>query len=119
MRQAESIEELAEDPTKYGAPTAEEFSRNKEKYLGRPDDEIAAIDRGDPILKCKQVYYIEADARYRLDSLEQAERIARDMGASLFHDFAACPQLRPNDSGGFYNEVTFRLKSQLEKRRRW
>jgi hypothetical protein len=116
MAVAESIEELAENPTKFGMPTFSEFSKNKEKWMGRADDEIAAIDRGDPMLGCRQKYYVE---QYRVESLEQAERIARDMGHDLFHDFVVHPQLRPDGGAGFYNEVTFRVKASLQKRASW
>lgn len=112
----ESLEELIKHPTRYGMPTFAEFRRNKEKFMGRADDEIAAIDRGDPMLGCRQKYYVE---HYPVESLEQAERIARDMGLSLFHDFIIDPQLRPDHGAGFYNEVTFRSKRSIEKRAAW
>lgn len=111
-----TIDDIAENPTKFGMPTLDEFTRNKEKWMGRDDDEIAAIDRGDPVLGCRQRYYIE---NYRVESLEQAERIARDMGLNLFHDFVVHPQLRPDHGAGFYNEVTFRPKRDLQKRENW
>lgn len=101
-------------------PTFEEFRKTKEKWMGRLDDEIAAIDRGDPLLGCRQRYYVEdAGGRYRVESLEQAERIAVDMGLSLFHDFITDPQLRPDGASGFFNEVTFRSKRSIEKRAHW
>lgn len=117
MPAPQTIEDLAENPNKYGMPTFEEFRKNKEKWMGRADEEIAAIDKGDPMLKCKQRYFIES---YRVDSLEQAERIAIDMGYDLFRDFVICPQLRPDETlRGFYNEVTFRVKDDLKKRESW
>lgn len=117
----ESIEDLAENPTKWGMPTFEQFRKNKERWMGRADDEIAAIDRGDPLLGCRQRYYIEdsGTGKHRVESLEQAERIAVDMGLNLFHDFITDPQLRPDGAGGFLNEVTFRSKRSIEKRIRW
>lgn len=105
----DSVEELMANPTAFGMPTFEEFRRNKEKYVGRPDDEIAAIDRGDQNLKCRQKYFIEG---YPVSSLEKAERIALDMGKSLFHDFKTDPQVRTDDRGGFYIEVNFRAKQR-------
>jgi hypothetical protein len=111
-----SIQDIAENPERYGMPTLSEFVRNKEKYMGRPDDELAAIDQGDPQLGCLQKYYVEG---YRVDSLDQADRIARDMGYDLCKDFILDPQLRPDDRGGFYNEVNFRAKSSVTKRSSW
>lgn len=116
---AEDIQELQENPTKFGAPTFEEFSRNRERYMGRYDDMLAAIDKGDTLLKCKQKYYVE---NYRVDSLEHAERVARDMGANIHNEdhFVIDPQVKPDSSvRGFHLEVTFRLKRELVKRSRW
>ena len=112
----ESLEDLEQNPNKYGMPTLDEFSRNREKYMGREDDEIAAIDAGDPALGCRQKYYVE---HYRVDSLEQAQRIALDMGLNLFHDFIVDPQLRTDSGGGFYNEVRFRSKRSIAERESW
>lgn len=120
MRLPDSIEELTENPSKFGMPTFEEFRKNKERWMGRPDDELAAIDAGDKILGCRQKYFIEGDGgRYSCDSLEHVQRIADDMGLNLYHDFVIDPQLRPDGAAGFYNEVTFRAKAFLEKRASW
>lgn len=120
-RRPDSIEELAEDPAKYGMPTFEEFCRDKSKWLGRPDDELAAIDRGDPVLGVRQVYYIQtrSSGECRLESLEQFERIARDEGFDPFHDYYVDPQIRDDGFNGLHNHVTFRPKTLVEKRRHW
>lgn len=122
IQMPETIEELALNPEKYGMPTFDEFRKNKERYLGRYDDEIASIDRGDPVLGATQRYFIETDAgTVRLESLEQAERIAKEMGMSLYTDFMACPQIKDDKTLrlGYYNEVTFRTKESLRKRALW
>jgi hypothetical protein len=120
-RAPDSIEEMTENPELFGMPTFEDFRRNKEKYLGRKDDAVSAVDAGDRTLKCRQKYFMK-DAngiRYSVCSLEEAERIALDMGGNLHQDFAIKPQLRPDDAGGFYNEVTFVSKAFLTKRANW
>jgi len=100
-----SFEEFLEDPTSYGMPTFEEFRRNKEKYLGRKDDEVIAIDRGDRNLHCRQEYYV---CGHHVKTLEQGERIARDMGYDFYNDFQAKPQVLPDSSlKGFYIRVNF------------
>lgn len=105
MKTAQSIEELLENPTAYGMPTFEEFRKNKQKYLGRKDDEVASIDRGDTNLKCRQVYYVMG---YKISSLEQGERIAKDMGYDFYTDFKAKPQVMPDSSvRGYYIRVNF------------
>lgn len=116
MNSPDSIEDLMENPSKFGMPTFDEFVGNRDKYTDRPDAMIEAIDRGDPALGCRQRYYVE---HYRVDSLEQAQRIASDMGGSLYEDYIIDPQLRPDGAGGFYNDVTFRSKKSLEKRKTW
>ena len=120
MKIAESVDELSERPEDFGFCDFETFRKNKEKWIGRDDDELAAIDKGDPLLGCKQVYYIEDDSNYRVDSLEQAERLAREMGLNIFKDFAVKPQIKPvGHNGKFYNEVTFKSKRSLERRKQW
>lgn len=113
-----SIEEMMESPTKFGMPTLSEFMRDKERYVGRPDDEVVAIDRGDSILKCRQKYYVEG---YAVDCLEQGQRIAQEMGLDFFRDFVVKPQLKPDPHSrmGYYNEVSFWSKATIEKRKAW
>jgi hypothetical protein len=121
-RLPDDLDELMEDPTKYGMPTFEEFRRNKEKYLGRPDDEVASVDRGDPVLGLRHRYYLDTLAgEYRIDSLEQADRICREMGKNLFTDFYVDPQIRDDGPQGrsLITHVYFRAKDKVEKRRSW
>lgn len=113
----DTLEDLTENPSAYGIPTFDEYCKNKERWVGRYDDEIASIDRGDQNLKCKQRYYLE---HYPVDSLEQAERIAGDMGLSLYNDFIHDPQVVPDSSvKGYHIRVTFRSKGSLAKRANW
>ena len=120
----DTLQDFAQNAGKYGVPTFEEVDRpyynKRDQMFGREDDEVTAIDKGDPMLGCTQSYYIQdVGSRYRLESLEQAERIAQDMGLSLHRDFVVDPQLRNNHRGSFYNEVTFRSKRSGERRKRW
>lgn len=111
VKVAESIEELLANPTEFGMPSFEDFRKNKAKYLGRKDDEIASIDRGDTNLKCKQVYFV---CGHRVTSLEQGERIARDMGYDFYSDFQAKPQVMPDSSvRGYYIRVNFVPKKRI------
>lgn len=112
----DDIEELIENPSAYGMPTFDEFVRNKKKYMGGPEDMLEAVDRGDPILKARHKYFVE---NYRVDSLEQAERIARDMGFDLYENFVLDPQITHDESGRLITEVRFREKKALERRASW
>lgn len=105
-----SFNDILDNPEAYGLPTFEDFQKNPAKWKRRPEDEINAIDRGDPMLGCFQKYYIQTRTgrRYGPYSLELIESIAVDEGLNIHHDFIKDPQLRPDGSGGFYNEVTFK-----------
>lgn len=118
VQTADSIDDFMENPTKFGMPTFEEFVRNKEKYLGRYDEELEGIERGDHNLQCKQRYFMHG---VELDSLEQAERIAREEGLSIHRDYVVKPQVRhaPDLRRGYYLEVTFMPKAEAERRARW
>ena len=118
----DSIDEMLERPEKFHMPTFEEFQkRGREHYFGRKDDMTSAIDKGDPLLGCRQKYFImsESGHRYEVSCLEVAERIALDMGGDLHQNFIPDPQLRPDGAGGFYNEVTFISKSFKQRRAGW
>lgn len=112
----DSIDEVMDDPNAYGIPTFEQFIRDKKKYMGSKEDVLESIDRGDPITKARHKYFVE---HYRVESLEQAERIARDMGFNLYENFVLDPQLVTDESGRLVNEVRFRSKQSLEKRSGW
>jgi len=118
MKSADTIDQFLETPEQFGFCSFEDFRRNKEKWMGRPDDEVAAIDRGDHILGCKQKYIIEG---YPVRSLEEAERVAREMGLNLFSDCLFKPQVR-HELGSrrhFYTEVNIISKQTFEKRKGW
>jgi len=110
----DKLEDLAETPNKYGMPTFEQYVQNREKYNGRYDEVITSVDNGDKLTGCRQKYYVD---NYRVESLEQAERIASDMGLNLHHDFIIDPQFQDDD--GIYLKVTFRPKAEIERRGSW
>ncbi len=112
----ESIEELVENPSKYGMPTFDEFIKNKRKYLGSKEEMLESIDRGDPLTKLKHRYYVEG---YRVETLEQAERLALDMGFNLYNDFILDAQIVPDYGHTNISEVRFRSKRALERRASW
>ncbi len=83
MRHANSTDDIYEDPHAYGAPTLEEFKRNKEKYLGRDDEALSSVSKGGEIsnnFTQKHVYEIEG---YRCKTLEEVERVALSQGIPL------------------------------------
>lgn len=122
MRELSGIDDVLERPSDYGFCSVDEFTRKhynkRERMVGRHDDEVTAIDRGDHVLGCLQKYFV---GDYRVDSLEQAERLAREMGMNLHRDFVVKPQLRhdPGTRLGFYNEVRFVAKVTIQRRKGW
>jgi hypothetical protein len=118
----DSIDDLIRNPEAFGFCTFDQFRANRqhwnERFQGRKDEEVTAIDRG-LALGCEQRYYIDCagSGTVRLDSLEQGERIASDMGMDLHRDFLVRPQLRQDMTTrrGFYNEVTFVPKERVAR----
>jgi hypothetical protein len=112
------INEVLEDPTKFGMPSFDDFCKNQDKYMGRDDDVFSETDRG-----CQQlgrvvkrhIYEIEG---YRCKTLEEVERIALDKGIKL-RELDYRPQLQANTSGKLDNKVVFVSKAQREKRKLW
>lgn len=104
-----SIEEVLDNPKLYGLPNFEEFVANKSKWMGSQEDGIANIDAGDRNLQCKQEYYIE---KYKIESLEKCERIAKEMGYSLFTDFEWNPQVCPTQDWKPVLKVQFKIKRE-------
>lgn len=115
-RMPDDIAELARNPGLYGVPTFEEFVKNKAKYgPERHDAWLESIDRGDPLLRTRQRYRVEG---YRVDSLEQAETMALNMGFNLYDDCVVDPQV-VRDGERNVIEVNFRSKRTLERRAAW
>lgn len=114
-------EDLFEFARKAGLPSLKEVLSNKygerDRMLGREDEMITSIDAGDKQTGARQKYYLSDGTEYRIESIEQAERIARDMGLNLHQDFIYDGQYQDDD--GIYLKVTFRTKRSVHKRSQW
>lgn len=75
-----TIEDVVQNPHHYGMPTFEEYVKNRDKYLGRKDDWFSAVDKGSSILSRRVKKHIYKVHGVTCESLEQAERIAGEMG---------------------------------------
>jgi len=112
-----SIEDLQNNPSAYGAPTFEEFKRSPEKYLGREDENLSAVDKGSAIFKDsnmvrRHVYEIEG---HRCKSLEQVTRIAAEQGIPI-RELDYRPEVIP--LGGGQCEILVKFISRMEKIKR-
>lgn len=87
---SQAFAELRENPHKFGAPTFEEFKRNRDKYLGRSDDTLSSIDKGTELLSQYVKRHIYEIAGHRCKTLEEVERIASDYNIPLNNFTAEC-----------------------------
>lgn len=116
LQQVESLKEVIANPKKYGAPTFEEFVSNREKWIGRDDDELISADKGSQeIFKKfirKQIYKIK---RYRSEKLEEVERIALSEGLQL-KDLEYRVQMLPVGGGKWDALIEFKTKAEWKRK---
>jgi hypothetical protein len=103
-----------------GAPSFEEFARNKEKYLGRDDEKLSQADIGSHRLRNsnlvkKHVYEI---AGRRCKNLEEVEREANNLGINM-KDLDYRPEVIPLGGGHCDVLVKFVSKHERERRANW
>lgn len=98
--------------------TFDEYCRNRDKYLGKEDEQLGYIDAGSQNLKKrvqKQIYEIEG---YRCKTLEEVERVARDRGIPL-RELDYRPHVVPQSGGKCDILVRFLPKHTRDKRNAW
>lgn len=95
------------------APTFEEFKRNRDKFIGRPDDTLSNIDKGTHLLSQYVKRHIYEIAGHRCKTLEEVERIASDYNIPLDKFTAECVPL-----GGGKCDFLVKFVSEPERRRR-
>lgn len=109
------MEDLQTDPHRFGAPTFEEFCRNREKFMGRGDDIFTQVQNGSQVMRKmikRQYYEIRG---YKCNSLEEVERVAQNEGIAL-KDLSMRPELRQSYAEGKYDivvEFVERRKSKI------
>lgn len=117
-RLPESIDDIYDNPHDFGAPTLEEFAKNREKWMGRDDDALISVTEGGQGIKKdyrRHQYEIEG---YRCRTLEEVERIARSQGIPLRElDYRATLI----DTGSGKNDVLVKFisKKERETRAKW
>lgn len=113
-----NLQEIIQNPNKFGAPTFEEFKRNRQKFVGRDDDSLAIVDKGSHNLQRvveNHIYEIEG---FRCKNLEEVERIAGDYGIPL-RELDYRPELIPQGGGKAKMLIKFVSKLEREKRAIW
>jgi hypothetical protein len=104
-----TLEDIAKDPRKYGAPTYEEYVRNRSRYQAQTANLFDVADNGTSNLKMVlKGYRYEIDG-YKCDTLEEVERVAKSQGYSE-EDLEMLPEVIPLGGGWCDILVRFRHK---------
>lgn len=96
-----TIEDVYENPAKFGAPTFAEYLRDREKYEVRKDHLLAIADNGSKLEGLKaQIGKVrwEIDG-IRMDNPEQIENYCKNEGLDLKSDIDIRPFLIEGTSG--------------------
>lgn len=111
------MEDIVADPTKYGAPTFEEFRRSPERFLGRQDQILSSADKGSKFLNNVQRHIYEIEG-YRCKTIEEVERVAASQGIPL-RELDYRPELIPQGGGRADILVKFVSKTTRDARADW
>jgi hypothetical protein len=85
-----TLDDILANPSNFGVPTFEQFSQNKDRYMGSKDWILAAVDKGSENLSAYSTEHKYKFKNWNCDSLEEIERVARDEGHELLDlDFKA------------------------------
>jgi hypothetical protein len=98
--------------------TFEEYKRQRERFIGKEDEELGLVDSGSQYLRHlvrRHIYEIEG---YRCRSLEEVERVARSQGIPL-RELDYRPHIVPLGAGKCDILVRFVPKHVVDKRSAW
>lgn len=106
-----TLDDIMADPTRFGMPTFDEFSKNPDKYKSRADDLLEKADVGSVNLKNIVRKYKYQVFGFDCDSLERVERIMKEEG-HISTDFNMVPEIIPCGQNKCEILVKFELKQQ-------
>lgn len=92
------MDDIFDNPKKYGMPTFEEFSKNPDKWRKPPEEIFAQVDNGSQFLKNQISKYRFELFGHQTDKLEKLYDIVRDYGIP-FTALKIEPQLIPLGGG--------------------
>lgn len=110
--------ELTPELKALGAPTFQEFVKNRDKWMGKDDEKLGLADTGSQILKKhvkKHIYEIEG---YRCKNLEEVERVAKSQGIPV-SELDYRPEIMPMSGRKCDILVKFVPKHTRDKRETW
>lgn len=100
-----------------GAPTFEEFCKNRDKYIPNEEDQVlSSIDNGSHLLKRYEKKYKFEIAGFRTESLTEAQKIARDYNIPV-KNFTA--EIIPQGGGKCDYLVKFVSPEERQRRSNW
>jgi len=105
------LEDLLNNPARFGLPTFEEFCLNPDRYFAKETDILDCVDESGHILRKSnlikgQVYELEG---YRCDSLEKVQDLATEMGIKL-SELDMKPDLQKDLAGKYLIHIKFTRK---------
>lgn len=112
------MDDIFDNPSKYGMPTFEEFKKNYEFWTGRPDEKFSQVDKGSQHLAKyvkKHLFEIEG---HRCKTLEDVEKVALDHGIPI-KDLDYTAEIMPLGGGKCDILVKFISKADRERRKNW
>jgi hypothetical protein len=111
-----TTEDIQADPHRYGAPTLEEFQRNKQKYIrNKLQDLLECVEAGSVHDKKTRRCRFEIGTQ-RFRSPEQVEKYVLENGIDLDENFIP---VKINQGGHDEWLVRFLTKEEWQKRQAW
>lgn len=108
-----TISDVIQNPEAYGAPTFDQFVKNRHHYTSKDELLAESVDQGSKWFR-RNVSYRYYFLGYRCDSLEQVERIAKSEGYT-WSDLELKPELEKDEVGKVLFHVHFVPKTALSE----
>lgn len=111
-----TIQDVMEDPRRFGMPTFEEFRKDPEKWKGRSDELLVSAEGSTTVKSLRDSIEKQTYSCLGYDcgtSLEKVERIATEEGYKV-SDLEMAPEIRPDVGGKVRIHVAFRAKKPKE-----
>lgn len=112
-----TLEDLYEDPKRFGMPTFEEFRKDPEKYKGRHDELLALADASSTVKELRDKIQTQTYKCMGFDcgkSLEKVERIVKEEGYTMTQ-MDMVPRIYPEAGGKIRIETEFVVKPGVQK----
>lgn len=101
-----SLDDILDNPKKFGIPTFEDFAKSPEKYRTSLEHLFESVDRGSSALNRLIIKHEYLILGHRADSLEQVQRIMTEEGYTL-DQLTIQPELHKETAGKLKVVVSF------------